>query len=601
MERNAIQTTEQKTKTLQDLLFKNPRMRRQIEMAIPKHLTPDRLLRVAMTSIRTNPALLDCTPQSLLACVMGCAQLGLEPEPFLGQAYLVPYYNKKKGCREAQLIPGYRGYIALARRSGQVESVSAQCVYENDDFDLQYGIDEKLNHKPARGDRGDLVGAYVIFKYKDGGYSFDYMPKGDIEKIRRRSKSPDSGPWATDYEEMAKKTVIRRHVKIAPLSIEMAAAANAEALAMAGETQTSMFLDGVDVPREMIAHEENDQIEKPVYVVHQATEMRPENDRPVEGPRQERPIEENTIGTASNEVEKQEPNESSAGGWQTGDIAYYKLGQGIGWKQLRIIGFEGDDAVVEFAEDYEHNGKQMKGQISKKPLADLREAVPQPLTRDEFINLRSGFTKEYLESIQERIEETRDPKIIADLINKAKKFLGDDHSIPGLPPAPDEPPVEEPGEESQDVPTAGEARISDDPERKAIKRINALINERGMDKAGVKLAMRNFVIHLKGEQPIRPFDVDSTNDIQVQHVQYFEEMLDGIQPQHEIALLIDHYAKQVKGFGDYVKQKMLLFPNPVEVPHWYLLPPGAVHRIKLNIDDWAKEVLEMQESASEKF
>jgi len=232
--------------TIQALLMK-PAMRKQLEMAIPKHMTVDRLLRVAMTAIRTNPKLMECTQESLLAAIMGCAQLGLEPEPFLGQAYLVPYKrnikigNQWRSQMEAQLIPGYRGYIALARRSGDVQSVTAQVVYENDHFRLQYGLNENLEHVPAEGDRGEIKGAYCVFRYKDGSHSFDYMTKADIDKIRGRSKAKDSGPWVTDYAEMAKKTVIRRHVKLAPLSVEMAKAAAAENMALAGESQIGLF------------------------------------------------------------------------------------------------------------------------------------------------------------------------------------------------------------------------------------------------------------------------------------------------------------------------------------------------------------------------
>ena len=159
--------------------------RKQMEMALPKHLTADRLLRVAMTSIQKNPKLMECTPQSLLACVMTCAQLGLEPDQFLGQAYLVPFKDTKKNATICTLIPGYRGYIALARRSGEMQTVSAQVVYSKDDFKLQYGINDTLEHTPAmNGDRGDPVGAYCIFKYKDGGYSFDFLPVSEIEKVR---------------------------------------------------------------------------------------------------------------------------------------------------------------------------------------------------------------------------------------------------------------------------------------------------------------------------------------------------------------------------------------------------------------------------------
>lgn len=234
---------QRKAETIRQLLD-NPTMRKQIQAAIPKHLTVDRLLRTVMTAVRTNPKLLDCTQKSLLASVMGCAALGLEPEPFLGQAYLVPF--KKDGQPEATLIPGYRGYIALARRSGEVQSVSAQVVYANDHFVLRYGTDEKLEHIPADGDRGNVRGAYVVFKYKDGSHSFDYMSDEDIMKIARRSKTYDekkgawTGPWQTDPDEMRKKTVIRRHVKIAPLAVEIQKAAALEDRAMAGESQFDM-------------------------------------------------------------------------------------------------------------------------------------------------------------------------------------------------------------------------------------------------------------------------------------------------------------------------------------------------------------------------
>jgi len=225
--------------------------RRQLEMALPKHLTADRLLRVAMTSIQRTPKLLDCSQKSLLACIMTCAQLGLEPDQFLGQAYLVPFGDT------CTLIPGYRGYISLARRSGEVQSVSSQAVYEKDHFILQYGIDEKLEHVPyepsdkeleEKEPRGAFKGAYVIFKYKDGSYSYDYMGKSEIDRIRKRSKAANDGPWVTDYAEMAKKTVIKRHAKLAPLSVEFQRAVALEDRAMAGESQDDLLAieDGDD-------------------------------------------------------------------------------------------------------------------------------------------------------------------------------------------------------------------------------------------------------------------------------------------------------------------------------------------------------------------
>lgn len=235
-----------KVADIRSLLIKS---KAQMAMALPKHLTPDRLIRVAMTSIQKNPKLLDCTQQSLLACIMTCASLGLEPDQFLGQAYLVPFKDTKKGVTICTLIPGYRGYIALARRSGEMQTVSAQVVYQNDTFKLQYGINDTLEHIPCMdGDKGDPIGAYCVFKYKDGGYSFDFLTVEDIEKVRARSKASGFGdndkkdvPWVTDWAEMAKKTVIKRHAKLAPLSVEFQKAVALEDRAMSGESQADLL------------------------------------------------------------------------------------------------------------------------------------------------------------------------------------------------------------------------------------------------------------------------------------------------------------------------------------------------------------------------
>jgi recombination protein RecT len=237
-------------------LFNDNRVKGEIAKALPKHMTADKLIRVAMTSIQRNPKLLDCTQQSLLGCIMTSAALGLEPDPFLGQAYFVPYWNAKKNCYEAQFMPGYRGYIALARRSGELQSVSSQVVHERDSFILQYGLDEKLEHIPADGDRGGIKGAYVIFRYKDGGYSFDYMTYSDIKAIAMRSKTYNdkkdewSGPWSTDEGEMCKKTVIKRHAKLTPMSVDFNKASALEDLAHLGESQMDLLAS--DAPGTLI-------------------------------------------------------------------------------------------------------------------------------------------------------------------------------------------------------------------------------------------------------------------------------------------------------------------------------------------------------------
>ena len=230
-------------------LFNDNRVKGEIMKALPKHMTADKLIRVAMTSIQRNPKLMDCNQQSLLGCIMTSAALGLEPDPFLGQAYFVPYWNTKKNCYEAQFMPGYRGYIALARRTGELQSVSSQVVYERDFFTLQYGLTEKLDHIPADGSRGDIKGAYVIFRYKDGAYSFDYMTYADIKAIAKRSKTYDekkdewTGPWATDEGEMCKKTVIKRHAKLTPMSVEFNKASALEDRVHMGESQMDLLTD----------------------------------------------------------------------------------------------------------------------------------------------------------------------------------------------------------------------------------------------------------------------------------------------------------------------------------------------------------------------
>ncbi|WP_426453808.1 recombination protein RecT [Paenibacillus sp. S-38] len=203
-------------------------MKPAIAQAIPKHLTPERLLRIATTSIRTNPKLKVCTPESLLGAVMQCAQLGLEPS-ILGHAYLVPYRNKKKDAAgkdlgwfdEAQFQIGYKGYIELARRTGHVSSIVAQAVHEKDLFEYEYGIDEKLRHVPADGDRGPVTKYYAYAKFKDGGYSFMVMSKRDIELHRDKfSKAKTYGPWVDHFDEMAKKTVLKALMKYMPISVE---------------------------------------------------------------------------------------------------------------------------------------------------------------------------------------------------------------------------------------------------------------------------------------------------------------------------------------------------------------------------------------------
>lgn len=194
-----------------------------IRAALPSVMTPERFTRMVMSALSTTPQLNDCTPKSFLGAMMTAAQLGLEPNTPLGQAYLIPYRNK--GTLEAQFQLGYKGLIDLAYRSGEVELVQAQCVYENDKFNCQFGLEPKLEHIPADKDRGDLVKVYALFKTKSGGFGFEVMSVDDVEKhAKKYSKAYSSSysPWKTNFEEMAKKTVLKKCLKYAPLKSDFA-------------------------------------------------------------------------------------------------------------------------------------------------------------------------------------------------------------------------------------------------------------------------------------------------------------------------------------------------------------------------------------------
>ena len=241
---NRAPSTEQRPQTIAGLMA-DPKIKAQMALALPKHMTSDRLARIALTEIRKVPTLAKCDQTSFLGAIMQCAQLGLEPGGALGHAYLLPFENRKKGITEVQFIVGYRGMIDLARRSGQIVSLTARTVHENDEFSYQYGLNEDLKHVPATGDRGALQYVYAVAKLKDGGVQFEVMSRSDIDKVRAQSKAGNYGPWQTHYDEMAKKTVIRRLFKYLPVSIELATAVTMDEKADAGLGQdNSAILTG---------------------------------------------------------------------------------------------------------------------------------------------------------------------------------------------------------------------------------------------------------------------------------------------------------------------------------------------------------------------
>jgi recombination protein RecT len=199
------------------------KMKPQLALCLPKHLSVERVCRIALTEFRKTPLLRECEPMSFIAAVMVASQLGLEIG-ILGSAYLVPFKNMKKGIVECNFIPGYRGLIDLARRSGNIISISAEIVYENDFFEFEKGLNEKLVHKPVLTEKGKMIAAYAVAKLKDGGAQFVVMSKTEIDNVKAKSKS-QSGPWVSEFEAMAQKTVVRRLFKWLPSSVEMQKAA----------------------------------------------------------------------------------------------------------------------------------------------------------------------------------------------------------------------------------------------------------------------------------------------------------------------------------------------------------------------------------------
>jgi recombination protein RecT len=183
--------------------------KRQFAAALPKHITADRMVRVALTALHKTPKLMQCTKESLFECLLDLSQIGLEPNG--RDAHLIPYGDQCK------MIVDYKGYAKLAHESKCVSDIHCDVVCENDFFEYAYGTNKHLTHRPAREKRGKVVQAYSFVTMKDGSESFEVMNLEELNLIRERSKAKSSGPWVTDTNEMYKKTPFRRHSKVLPL------------------------------------------------------------------------------------------------------------------------------------------------------------------------------------------------------------------------------------------------------------------------------------------------------------------------------------------------------------------------------------------------
>jgi recombination protein RecT len=235
-------------------LITSKSMQAEIARALPRHVPADRMARIVLTALRTNPRLQECSPESFLGCVLQASQLGLEPNTPLQHCYLIPRKKKFKDGNawrekmECTLLIGYQGQIELALRSGKVSSIYACAVREGDIFEHEKGLNPKLKHVPSVDpDREErpLAYVYTIARMTTGDPIWDVLSIAQIEARRKRSASRDEGPWFTDYEAMCLKTGVRSLFRWVPKSSEIARIEAMEVAADLGKGQLQTLDPGV--------------------------------------------------------------------------------------------------------------------------------------------------------------------------------------------------------------------------------------------------------------------------------------------------------------------------------------------------------------------
>lgn len=231
--------------------LRNPIMVSQLQNAMPRGgVSGEKMARVALTEVRKVPKLALCEPDTLYGAIIQCAQLGLEPGSTLGFAYLIPYEMTRDGGKvfECQLQIGYKGFVQMIHRGGGA-SVQCEVVYSRDEFEFEYGLNERLRHVPAmvpaddgsfrfapNEERGDIIGAYAIIS-RGGERTWRFMSVSEIEAIRMASPSAKSPAWTGYYGEMCCKTVLKRTAKRSSLTPDVHTAAALDDQQAAGKPQ----------------------------------------------------------------------------------------------------------------------------------------------------------------------------------------------------------------------------------------------------------------------------------------------------------------------------------------------------------------------------
>jgi recombination protein RecT len=251
-----IQPAPTKALTIRDRL-EGDSFRQAVAAALPKHLTPERFIRVAITAITRTPKLAQCDQASFFGALLTLSQYGIEPDG--RRAHLIPFENRKRGVTECQLIIDYKGLAELAMRSGLVSYLHADTVCEADQFEVNLG--EITKHViDYRKPRGEVYAAYAVCRFKDGATKAEVMTREEVEAIRKRSRAGTSGPWVTDWAEMAKKTAFRRLSKWLPLSADLRQAIEVDDdqfadMKRANLTATDTPMNPFALPAEAVADE----------------------------------------------------------------------------------------------------------------------------------------------------------------------------------------------------------------------------------------------------------------------------------------------------------------------------------------------------------
>ena len=223
-----------------------------IENVLPKGMSVDKFIMQSRVAFGSNPKLQECSPYTFLSACIQSAQLGLEPNTNLGQSYIIPYENRRAGVVQAQFQIGYQGMLELCYRTGDYENISAYEVYKDDFFEYEYGLDQKLIHKPCDDPQGDPIYYYAIYRLKSGGKGFYVMSRKAVDRHEKENRKGSyvSNIWKKHYCEMAKKTCIKKMLKYSQKTTELTKSLNTDE-SVKEELSVSM----VDEPNQLFLEE----------------------------------------------------------------------------------------------------------------------------------------------------------------------------------------------------------------------------------------------------------------------------------------------------------------------------------------------------------